>query len=91
MRMIFSTDGEACILKEVFSPEILAGLRDALTDYLKNGPSCSSKTQSADVSDNFRDWKKGLVFASASASATTPPCASTWRRPSSSSRRSIYR
>mmetsp|Transcript_33448 Transcript_33448/g.73683 ORF Transcript_33448/g.73683 Transcript_33448/m.73683 type:complete len:787 (-) Transcript_33448:812-3172(-) len=63
MRMIFSTDGEACVLNEVFTPEVLAGFKAALVDYLKNGPSCSSKTQSADVSDNFRDWKTGLDYS----------------------------
>ncbi|KAJ1393952.1 hypothetical protein B484DRAFT_472871, partial [Ochromonadaceae sp. CCMP2298] len=36
---------------------------EALIDYIKNGPSCSSKTQSADVSPNFRDWKTGLDYA----------------------------
>jgi hypothetical protein len=60
MRMVFSTDGEAIVLKQAFDEEILAMFEQMLADYLKNGPGMTSRHQAADVSDNFRDWKTGL-------------------------------
>eukprot|EP01034_Spumella_vulgaris_P030919 gene30919-38212_t len=59
-RTFFSTDGEACILNEVFNKEVLEGFAEARVDYMKGGPSATSKHQPCDVSSNFRDFKTGM-------------------------------
>jgi hypothetical protein len=60
LRVVFSTDGELVILQEAFNEKVLAAFKEASIDYIKNGPSITSKHQPADVSDNFRDLKAGL-------------------------------
>lgn len=71
LRMVFSTDGEAIIMKEAFSPEVLAGFKAALIDYLKGGPSVSSHHQACDVGPMFRDVKCGVKYHTQACTDTT--------------------
>jgi len=59
-RAVYSSDGEACILEEAFDDEVQQAFKDNCIDYIKKGPSLTSKQQEWDVSDNFKDTKAVL-------------------------------
>ena len=60
MRNLWSMDGEAIILKEVYSPEVLCDLKEALIDVAKIAKSDTGNHQASDRAPTFGDCKKGM-------------------------------
>ena len=59
-RSFLSSDGEACIINEAFTEEVLDMFRANSIDYLKLGPGSTSSWQPWDVSDLFRGSKSAM-------------------------------
>lgn len=74
LKMFFSTDGEAIILREVFDEAVLKGFDDALVDYMKNGASLTSHQQPLDVSSVFKSVKTGVKKATQDQSVSPSVC-----------------
>jgi hypothetical protein len=51
------------VIKEALTPEVYQAFIQALVDYAKGAPSCTSMHQPCDVSTTFRDVKKGVETA----------------------------
>lgn len=62
--MFLSSDGEAIILQEAFSEELIGEYNSLGIDQVKHGPTMTADHQSSDVADTFRDVKMGNKMAS---------------------------
>jgi hypothetical protein len=61
MRNFFSTDGEAIILKQAFSPEIQQDFASNLIDYVKGGASTTGIHNALDRTTCFRDVRREVT------------------------------
>lgn len=60
MEPFLHSDGESIIMREAFSEDVMAALDGANINYLKGGPSHTSKTQDLDCGHLFDSLKAGL-------------------------------
>jgi hypothetical protein len=60
MQPFLHSDGEACVMNEAFSEEVMSAFEDASINYLKGGPSHTSMTQDLDCYHMFSSLKAGV-------------------------------
>jgi hypothetical protein len=60
MQPFLHTDGETIIMNELFNEQVMGALLDNSINYLKGGPSHTSKTQDLDCGSLFCAMKAGL-------------------------------
>lgn len=57
-----TSDGEAVVLHQMYDESVMNLFQEISIDYVKLGPSATSKEQAWDVGTIFRDGKKSLKY-----------------------------